>query len=337
VTDESSPATPPAGLRARAPLATGRDATLLVALAAAMWGLDGLLRKPLATALPAGTVVLWEHAFALVALAPVIPRALRAFARTRLRDQVAMVAVGVGASAVATALFTEAFSLAATSQDYITPLVLQKLQPIFAIGLAVVVLHERPRPSFGLFVIPALGGAWLLTFADPGHVQVAELEPALLAVGAAALWAGGTVLGRLVGASLEPLEITTLRYVFGFLGSVVVVEVTGATYAPAWRNVPGLVLLALIPGLLALLLYYRALRRTAASRATIAELAFPATAAVVGVLFLGSSLSGTQWLGFGVVALSVVALGWHESRSTRRAAAVLATDPDPLGEWRVPA
>jgi DME family drug/metabolite transporter len=318
--DHVSDASPAPG---RTAPARTRDATLLVALAAAMWGLDGLLRKPLATKLDAGTVVLWEHIIALAVLSPLIPRALRAFGRCGLRVQLAIVAIGVGASAVATALFTEAFTLGAASNDFITPLVLQKLQPVFAIGLAVVLLGERPRPRFLLFVVPALGGAWLLTFADPGQVQVAEFEPALLALGAAVLWAGGTVLGRYAGAVLEPIDVTTLRFVFGLLGAAVVVWVTHAQVVPGWHNVVGLVLLALIPGLLALVLYYRALRRTPASRATLAELAFPATAALVGVAFLGSRLTGSQWLGFAIVAVSVCALGWHESR---RPAAVAAPE-----------
>jgi drug/metabolite transporter, DME family len=298
-----------------------RDGTLLVALAAAMWGLDGLLRKPLATALDPGTVVLWEHVIALVALLPWLPRALRALARCRWRDRLAVMAIGVGASAVATALFTKSFAVAAASHDFVTPLVLQKLQPVFAIALAVVLLGERPRGRFALFVVPAIAGAWLMTFADPTDVRVAELEPALLALGAAVLWAAGTVLGRLVGPALDPTDVTTLRFTFGLLGALAVVWTTGDSVAPGWGNLGGLVLLALIPGLLALVVYYRALRRTPASRATVAELAFPATAAVVGVAFLGSRLTGTQWLGLAIVAASVGALGWHE---TRRPAAVPA-------------
>jgi drug/metabolite transporter (DMT)-like permease len=306
--------------------ARASDATLLVALAAAMWGLDGLLRKPLATSLDAGTVVLWEHLIVVVALAPFVPRALRAFARCGRRDQVAMGVIGVGSSAVATALFTESFALSAKSGDFVTPLVLQKLQPIAAVALAVLILNERLRPAFAVFAVPALAGAWLLTFADPFHVQVAELEPALLAVGAAVLWAAGTVLGRLVSFSLDARDITTLRFVFGLLGSLAVVQITHADVTPGWHNVVGLVLLALIPGLLALRLYYFALTRTPASRATLAELAFPGTAAVVGVVVLHSALDTSQWIGFAVVVVAVVALGLHEHLA-RPAVIVPAGDP----------
>ncbi|GAA1886416.1 DMT family transporter [Williamsia serinedens] len=295
-----------------------RDATWLVAVSAALWGLDGLLRKPLATDLAAGTVVLWEHIIPIVVLAPFLPAAVRAFLRLGLRDKAAVVVIGVGASAVATALFTRAFAIAGERGDFITPLVLQKLQPVLAIALAVLVLGERLRPRFGLYVIPALAGAWLLAFADPTHLRVSELEPALLALGAAALWAAGTVLGRLVSPSVSPRDLTTLRLAFGTVGAFGVVGVTGAPVLPTWGDAVGLVLLALIPGLLALTLYYRALQSTPASRATLAELAFPATAAVVGALLLGTSLTWSQWTGLAVIAITVTAMGVREARASAR-------------------
>lgn len=304
-----------------------RDATLLVALAAVMWGLDGLLRKPLATALDAGTVVLWEHIIALIVLAPTVPGALRAFTRISTRDKIAVVVIGVGSSAVATALFTRAFAISGQTGDYVTPLVLQKLQPVAAVLLAVLLLRERPRWTYAVFAVPALFGAWLLTFSDPWHVRIAEAEPALYALGAALLWGAGTVLGRMVGFSLSPAEVTALRFFFGLIGAVAVVWVTDAGWAPGWHNMVGLVLLALIPGVIALRLYYYALARTPASRATLAELAFPATAAIVGVVWLDSHLERSQWLGFGIVVLAVLALSVHENSQRP---SVEATVPEPV-------
>jgi drug/metabolite transporter (DMT)-like permease len=225
------------------------------------------------------------------------------------------VIIGVGSSAVATALFTKAFALSAQSGDFVTPLVLQKLQPVVAVLLAVLILRERLRPSYALFAVPALMGAWLLTFADPFHIQVSEAKSALFALGAAALWAAGTVLGRLLSLSLSARDITTLRFVFGLIGALIVVQVTHASYAPGWHNATGLILLALVPGLIALRIYYYALARTPASRATLAELAFPGTAAVVGVVFLHSHLDATQWIGLAVVVVAVLGLTLHEHRA----------------------
>ena len=290
------------------------DRTWLVAVAAAMWGLDGLLRQPLAERINPATVVLWEHLIVVVVLVPFVPAALRAFARCSWRDRVAVALIGIGASAVATALFTQSFKVAGATGDFVTPLVLQKLQPLFAIALAVWLLGERLRPGYWMYAVPALVGAWLLTFADPFEVRVAALEAALLAIGAAVLWGAGTVLGRLVSDSIGPRELTALRFTWGLPAALVVATLVRAPLAPGWGNLPGLVMLALIPGLFALGLYYVGLRVTAASRATLAELAFPATAAFVGVVFLGAGLTWSQWAGFAVVVVSITLLGLRERR-----------------------
>jgi drug/metabolite transporter (DMT)-like permease len=287
------------------------DRTWLVALSAALWGTDGLLRKPLADVLPAATVVFWEHAIVFVVLLPWLPMALRALRRCSWRERLAIAAVGVGASALATALFTQAFAVG----DPVTPLVLQKFQPVFAILAAWLLLGERIRRGYLAFAIPAIAGAWLLTFPNPFQIQITAAESALLALGAAALWAGGTVLGRLVSERLSAWEVTVLRYVFGLLGASAIVLVQGTPVGVHSGDILGLVLLALVPGLLALGLYYIGLQATPAARATLAELAFPATAAILGVTVLGATFTLSQWIGFAVVVLAVTGLGWHERRA----------------------
>ena len=158
-----------------------RDLTWVVALAAALWGTDALLRLPLARQVSAPTIVFAEHAVLVVVLLPFLPAALRAFARLDLRGRLAVVAIGVGASAVATTLFTLSFRFG----DPVTPAVIQKFQPVIAIVGAAVLLHERLRPSFAWFAAPALVGAWLLAFPDPLSIGVDEVAVALLALGAA--------------------------------------------------------------------------------------------------------------------------------------------------------
>lgn len=277
-------------------------------MAAALWGTDGLLRLPLAEALPAATVVFWEHLLIVLVLLPFVPSALRALRGCGPREWIAVLVIGAGSSALATTLFTAAFR----TGDPITPLVLQKLQPVLAVLAAYVILGERLRRGYLLFVVPALAGAWLLAFADPFDIEVAALQTALLAVGAAALWAAGTVLGRLVSVRLRPRDVTVLRFSVGLPVAAILLWAQGDVVTPGWGNALGLGLLAFVPGLLALSLYYVGLRATPAARATLAELAFPVTAALIGVSFLGASLSVTQWAGLVVVVGAVTALGWHE-------------------------
>lgn len=297
------------------------DRTWLVALAASLWGLSALWRGPLAAQFPSLAIVFWEHvvltALVLPWLAPAVRRVLAASWRTRA----AVLVIGAGSSALATVLFTAAFAVG----DPITPQVLQKLQPLIALALAALLLGERLRRSYLIFLVPALAGAWLLTFADPFGVSVASARAALLAVGAATLWAAGTVLGRLASAELSFKDLTALRFSIGLVALTVVAGLTGTPLTLSWSAAPRVVLLALLPGLLALALYYLALGRTPASRATLAELAFPLTAALVGVLAFGSRPEASQWWGIAIVLATVVALSLHEQRAARPA--VVARTP----------
>lgn len=296
------------------------DRTWMVALAAALWGTSALMREPLTRdmGLAPSTIVFVEHVVLVICLSPWLVGALRAFGRASVRTKAAVVVIGAGSSALATTMFTAAFALG----DPITPQALQKLQPVFAILLAALLLGERMRANYWLFAVPAFGGAWLLAFAHPLDVSIGSAQAALLAVGAASLWAAGTVLGRLVGSELGATHVTALRFFFGLVAMIVIVGVKGDRYLVPWDSVPLLVLLALVPGLLALSVYYRGLRGTPAIRATLAELTFPLTAAAVGVVVLGASLATSQWLGFAVVLVSVTALVVHEHRSRRPAVAV---------------
>lgn len=289
------------------------DRTWLVAVAASFWGLSALWRGPLAKEYPALAIVFWEHLVLVVLVSPFLVRAGRHLLASSTRTRVGVLVIGAGSSALATTLFTAAFRLG----DPITPQVLQKLQPILAVLLATVVLGERLRPSYGWFLVPALVGAWLLAFADPFGVTVASAQAALLAVGAAALWAAGTVLGRAARAELSFTDLTALRFGVGLLTLLLLAGLTSTPLAVGVDAAPDILLLAVFPGLLALVLYYLALGRTPASRATLAELAFPLTAAVVGIIAFGARPSGTQWLGIAIVLAAVVGLALHEQRSSR--------------------
>lgn len=286
---------------------------VLVGLAAALWGTDGLFRRGLALELPAATVVAWEHAILVLLVAPVLPRAWRAWRGLVPRDRLAVVVIGAGASAIATTLFTAAFRVG----DPTTPLLLQKLQPLVAVGLAHLLLGERLTARFWWFLGGGLAGAWLIAFADPAAVTVPAALAGGLAAGAAALWALGTVLGRAIAVQVPFAELTALRFLFGLPTAVAVAVVQGGpgSLAIGAGDVTPLVALALVPGLAGLLLYYRGLRTTPASAATVAELTFPLTAIALGAVVFSQTLSATQWLGTALLIATITGMGLTGRRS----------------------
>ncbi|MGH8872723.1 MAG: DMT family transporter [Acidimicrobiia bacterium] len=280
---------------------------LLVALGACLWGSDAFFRRALALELPSTIVVAGEHLIITVLLFPVLWRAATAVRRLTAGQIVSLLIIGVGSSALATVLFTSAFRYG----DPNTPLLLQKLQPLFAVTAASWILRERLRPRFGIYFLLALGGAYLITFPDPTNVEIAQLTPALLAVGAALLWGLGTVLGRHVAPAVSPIQLTALRVAIGlaFLAPAVVIQGQAPGIGDAVDQAGALVLLALVPGLIALVIYYNGLRSTPASAATLAELAFPLSAVVINYLAFGATLSTSQWFGLAALSATILVMG----------------------------
>jgi drug/metabolite transporter (DMT)-like permease len=276
---------------------------MLVALAAAMWGTDALFRKPLAESTSAATIVFGEHVILVLVTLPLLVPAMRALFGAGIRYVLAGIAVGAGASAVATILFTQAF----VQGDPITPVVLQKVQPLIAIAAARVILGEEPRRRFAWFVIPALLGVWLIAFPQPFDVHTQGFEPMALALGAAVLWGLGTVFGRYLARRLRFDHIVTVRFAFGFVASSIALLILGAPAFAGAHDTLWIAYLALVTGLLALSLYYIGLQRTPAMVASIAELAYPVTAIIVGYVAFGATLRWTQWLGV-VLTVGVVSL-----------------------------
>src|SRR4028118_768618 len=180
---------------------------LLVALGAALWGTDGVLRVPLLREISPAAIVLGEHVILLLYSVPAVVLGWASLRRLRASGWIALLVIGGGGSALATLLFTAAF----VAGDPTVAILLQKVQPLFAIGLAHVLLGERLRLAYWPLFAAAMVGAYLVSFGNLGPFAALGSDAAsgaLLAVGAAALWGASTALGRFVLRDI-PLHATT--------------------------------------------------------------------------------------------------------------------------------
>jgi drug/metabolite transporter (DMT)-like permease len=288
---------------------------LLIAVGASFWGLDGALRAPLVSGnrspgWSSWTIVLYEHAILTALVAAHLWRHRGQLRRLDAGGWLSALAIAWGGSAVATLAFTDAFRYG--NPDVVV--LLQKTQPLWAMAAAAVVVGERPRPAVGAFLAPAAVGTYLLSFgaASPGQAMSdGRARGALLALLAAALWGSATAFGRRALRQVDSSVLTGVRFALALplLAAIAVYE--GAVAPPPgatsgdWARLP---LLALLPGLAAMLLYYRGLRTTPAPVATLAELAFPATALVVNYVVLDATVSGAQLLGFALLWATIAML-----------------------------
>ena len=316
-----------------------RLSVVLVAVAAMLWASDVWFRSHLVypartPSLTASQIVVVEDGLiTLVLLVFFGRRAWRETKRLSWRGWLAVILIGVGPQAVATLLFTQSFTLAAQHQLFAETYVLQQTQPLIAIALAWIILGERRRPWFWPIAIVAIASVYLVVFArDPREpltaLQHGEVEVGLYALGAAALWASGTVLGRFVLGTLSFQTTTVLRFTIALpvLVAVLLVQSGPSGFTQYHRSdVLPFLLIALIPGLLSLLLYYRALASTPATLATVAEMAYPVALTIIvsapaaylfgqQILF-GQHLYPAQAIGtIGLIAV-IVLLNWTKERT----------------------
>jgi drug/metabolite transporter (DMT)-like permease len=297
-----------------------RYSVVLIAVAAVLWASDAIFRNQLISHLGPAQIVVAEDGLITLFLVPVLLRSWREVRHLNRRGWLAVILIAAGAQAVATLLFTASFSY----RIYAETFVLQQTQPLIAIVLAWIVLGERRRPWFWGAVVVALLGVYMVVFAsDPAAplsvLQQGRLEAGLLALGAAVLWASGTVLGRYALGSISFWAMTSLRFTLALPVLVVVVLVQygvgGFGQYQFSDFVPNLLAIALIPGLFALLLYYRALSRTPASLSTIAEMALPVTATFIAAWQFHQPVYPAQLVGTALLIGVIVLLNLTKERA----------------------
>jgi drug/metabolite transporter (DMT)-like permease len=305
---------------------------VLVAVAAALWAFDAYFRPGLTTQLSPGQIVLVEDLLISVCLVPVLVMNISGLRRLSGRRWLALAAIAVGPQAVATVLFTKAIGFsfanpAAPNFDVLHEVyLLYLLQPVFGVLFARVFLGERRKATFWPLAAVALAGVYLIVFADnpaaPWQIRNPELAAGALVLGAVIMWAGGTVLGRYALEDVTFPVTTSMRFMLALpvLFVIAIVDKGGAVFSGySLSQVPSFLGIVIVPGLLAMLLYYLALSRTPASLATIAELGYPLALFLIFSLpppvGQGAPLRPVELIGAVLLVVGVVALNFLKGRN----------------------
>ena len=214
----------------------------------------------------------------------------------------------VGTMAIVKALFLVNF------QHLTLVVLLQKLQPVFAITLAALILKERLKRNFILWASLAVGAGYFLTFG----LHLPNLETGANATYAAAYsllaafsFGSSTVFSKKILQKYSFYTATFYRYGITAMLMLVFVLVSGKL-----SGLPGVnqnewlifILIGLTTGSGAIFLYYYGLRKVRAMIATICELCFPISAILFDYLVNHKVLSMVQWISAGVMLFAIVKL-----------------------------
>ncbi|MNO61017.1 putative inner membrane transporter yiJE [compost metagenome] len=302
------------GVQVKPSLSVSRDRSKmgfwLVVLGAALWGVDPLFRIILLKSLTSAQIVLLEHVIIALCVGPTLWKNRRELLGVKWKQIGALLFISWGGSALATILFTN--GLANGNANAV--LLLQKLQPLFAIIMARFILKERLPRNFSFLFLIALAGTYLLTFGFKiplGHWGEFVQIGSLLSLGAAALWGGSTVMGRMMVGEMKYETVTALRFILALPLLMAFTWNEGAAWTLPTEAGPlsllsiNLLAQALLPGLLSLLVYYKGLTTTKASVATLAELSFPMVGVAVNWIALGEPVTTAQIVGFVLIWLAL--------------------------------
>lgn len=293
-------------------------AVVSICLAAALWGFDGVVLTPRLFALPVLFVVFLLHAVPFLLMQGFLRGAYGALARLSVDGWINLVSVALvggllGTLSIVTALFLVEFN------QLSVVVLLQKLQPLFAILLAAILLGERPTRGFLAWAALAVAGGYLLTFgwrAPDFTTGTNTTRAALFALLAAVSFGSATVLGKRLLGSLDFWQATFGRYAVTSVLAAVLLVVTGVGFPLTSVDRAQWVVIGIIgltTGSGAILLYYWGLQRARAMTATICELCLPLSAVLFDYLINGSLLTPTQILG------ALVLLGAITRVSTQQA------------------
>lgn len=292
-------------------------APVFVILAGVLWGVDGILLRPFLYTLPVTLVVFIESAVVALILTPFFIRQLGVIRKLEMKDWLVFFGVALFGGAIGTMAITKALFYVNFVNLSIVVLI-QKLQPLFALGLAAALLKERLPSVFFVWAALAVLGAYLMTFGMNLPQWQSEPETvlaALFALTAAGSFGFSTVLSKRALKNVSFEIGTYLRFLVSSVILVLIVAGSGSYSAVtqiSQKQVIVFLIIVFSTGGPAIFLYYFGLKRIRASVATIAELAFPLTAVLLEYFLRDNLLGPVQWLGVAILFLAILKVSSYE-------------------------
>lgn len=286
---------------------------MAICIAATLWGLDGVVLTPRLYSLNIGLVVFIFHALPFVLMNIFMFREYRHLKRFTSGDVLMFFLLSLFGGAIGTLAIVKALFLV-NFQALTIVVLLQKLQPVFAITLAALVLGEKLRRNFLLWSALAITAGYFLTFGlrlPDFHTGNRTALAAGFSLLAAFSFGSSTVFSKKVLQKYSFFTATFYRYAFTSI--IMLLYVISAGLFRHISEITGLQwsifgIIGITTGSGAIFLYYFGLTRIRAMLATICELCFPVSAILFDYLVNNRVLSLVQWVSAAVLIFAILKL-----------------------------
>lgn len=287
--------------------------TIAISFSAILWGFDGVVLTPSLFNLEVSYVVLVLHLLPFLVMNIFLfkqYKQLKVFVR---QDYITMALVALFGGSIGTMAIVKALFLVDFQQLSVVVL-LQKLQPIFAIILAWILLKEKIRKQFALWASIAVISSYFLTFGFnlPNFSGNSNTTyAAMYAILAAFSFGSSTVFSKKILMNHNFVTATFFRYMFTSIFMLIYVIIIGS-YTEFFKttqiNLTYFAIIGLTTGSGAIFVYYYGLRRVRAIVATMSELLFPISAIIFDYLINDSILTPVQFISAAVMVFALIRL-----------------------------
>jgi drug/metabolite transporter (DMT)-like permease len=299
---------------------------IAVSISAIFWGFDGIVLTPRLYNLNVGYVVFILHALPFVVMNFVLFKEYQHLKKFTTSDFIYLGLVALFGGAIGTMAIVHALFLVNFEKLTIVVL-LQKLQPVFGIALATIILKERLGRYYLIWASIAIIGGYFLTFGfnlpniKTGANTIFAASFALLA---AFSFGSSTVFSKKILNKITFRTATFYRY--GFTAIIMFFVVLFSGHLGDFKETTRLnwiifVVIGLTTGSGAIFLYYFGLTRVKAIIATICELFFPISAIVFDYIFNDATLSTIQWISAAVMIFAIINLNRQRAKEIEQTAA----------------
>jgi drug/metabolite transporter (DMT)-like permease len=292
--------------------------SLSVIFAATLWSLDWILIRPQFYQFPAINIVFLEHFLWALILSPFIFTWFKKIKKINKKVFFSLLWVCLFGWLIWTLSITEAFFAAFRWESSLSIIViLQKIQPLFALSLAAIVLKEKLSKRFYLFAFLSIISVYFIVFPDIktnfSDINIFNL-PAFYALIAAFSFWSSTVFWKDIVDNLWFKLATSLRFLITSLLAFWVLISFWDIFSISKLGLIHWELLGVIvftSWAFALFLYYYWLKKIKASSATIFELAWPLSAIIFDYVFNGKFLTPIQFIASWVLIVCFFMIIWE--------------------------
>lgn len=289
--------------------------TIAISISAILWGFDGVVLTPRLYNLDVSYVVFILHLIPFILMNVFLYKQYGQLKYFVKQDYISLFLISMFGGVLGTISIVQALFLV-NFQHLSVVVLLQKLQPIFAILLASILLKEKIKKNFAIWASIAIIASYFLTFGFElpkfhSNNNSQFIKAAMFAVLAAFSFGSSTVFSKRFLLNHNFITATFYRYGFTTIIMFIYVVIFGK-YVYFHQTTPEnwlyFIIIGLTTGSGAIFIYYYGLRRVKAIVATISELLFPISAIFFDYIVNDSILSPVQMISAAIMVFAIIRL-----------------------------